>query len=409
MKSILFIIFSCLSVVVFSQITPLDRYISLMLKNHPKIQADRLKYNAMLAGIDEAGNVKDIQLSGGVFVHSPETRVGPQNFRLGVRQEFPWPGILKAQKEVVRAKAEIQSENNDATIQQMIFKTKSMYYELAKFRQLIVVLKENLALLNTYERLALSGLKNNLATMADVLKIRVKKNELNIEVKNEQSRLETRKRNFNRLLNRAVDAKIEIDSLKENVALTSILDIEEKIDRNPLINRFRKEREVIHKKMLLNEKEGLPKIGFGLDYVWVSKLKKANLTDNGKDVIMPMVSVSIPLFNKKYKAKTDRLKIQNEASLFGQQNEILVLKKALDDFQNKFDISKRKIKMYKENIVESRRIQKLILTDYTTGRIDYDEILEVEEITLKYELYKINELNNLYQQKSMIEYLITSK
>ncbi len=409
MKSKLFLIFSCLSIVVFSQITPLNRYISFMLKNHPKIQADRLKYNAMLAGIEEVGNLKDTQLSGGVFLHSPETRVGPQNFRLGARQELPWPGILKAQKEVVRASAEIQSENNDATIQQMIFKTKSMYYELAKFRQFILVLKENLALLNTYERLALSGLKNNLATMADVLKIRVKKNELNIEVKNEQSRLETRKRNFNRLLNRAVDDKIEIDSLKENVALPSILDVEEKIGRNPLINQFRKEREVIHQEILLNEKEGLPKIGLGLDYVLVSKLKTVNLKDNGKDVIMPMVSISIPLFDKKYKAKTERLKIQNEASLLGEQNEILALKKALDDFQNKFDISKRKIKMYKENIKESRRIQKLILTDYTTGRIDYDEILEVEEITLKYELYKINELNNLYQQKSMIEYLITSK
>ena len=43
-------------------------------------------------------------------------------------------------------------------------------------------------------------------------------------------------------------------------------------------------------------------LGFGLDYIYVEKRPDMNFSDNGKDIIMPMVSLSIPVFNKKYKS-----------------------------------------------------------------------------------------------------------
>ena len=60
---------------------------------------------------------------------------------------------------------------------------------------------------------------------------------------------------------------------------------------------------------LLNQKEKSPMIGFGLDYVPVEKRPGLDFADNGKDIFMPMVSLSIPIFNKKYTSRSSK---QNE-------------------------------------------------------------------------------------------------
>jgi hypothetical protein len=41
-----------------------------------------------------------------------------------------------------------------------------------------------------------------------------------------------------------------------------------------------------------------------LDYVPVSERPDMNFSDNGKDIVMPMVSISIPIFNNRYKSIT---------------------------------------------------------------------------------------------------------
>ncbi len=390
---------------VFSQ-DKLEDYIKIAIENHPKLQADSLQYQAILESVNEVGNIMDTQFSGGVFLSTPETRVGPQNVKLGAKQQFPWLGTQKAQKEVVKTQADVQLERIRDTQFQLRYKTQLNYYQLSETEQKIVILKENLALLDTYERLALKNLENNLATMADVLKIRMSKNELNTQIENEKSNLEVQKRDFNRMLYRNREEFIQIEPLEESVNLP-LLDSLSDFENHPLVNRFEKERTVLEKESQANQKESLPKVGFGLDYVLVSERSDLNVADNGKDIVMPMVSLSIPLFNKKYKAKAKRLQIQNEANYLAEKDQIITLENMLDNALNQFVTSKKNVETYNQNITESKRVQKLVITNYTTGRMDYDEILEIQELTLRYQLLKIKELHSLYQQKALMEYLLT--
>ena len=48
---------------------------------------------------------------------------------------------------------------------------------------------------------------------------------------------------------------------------------------------------------------GLPMIGVGLDYSIISKRDVPGLEMNGQDAIMPMLSVTFPIFRKKYNAR----------------------------------------------------------------------------------------------------------
>ena len=64
---------------------------------------------------------------------------------------------------------------------------------------------------------------------------------------------------------------------------------------HPELLKYDKLYESIEQSELLNLKESSPMIGFGLDYINVSERPDMNLSDNGKDIVMPMVSLSIPM------------------------------------------------------------------------------------------------------------------
>ena len=53
-------------------------------------------------------------------------------------------------------------------------------------------------------------------------------------------------------------------------------------------------------------------IGFGLDYINVTKRPDMTFNENGKDIVMPMVSLSIPIFNNKYKSQTKQNDLQQQ-------------------------------------------------------------------------------------------------
>ena len=72
----------------------------------------------------------------------------------------------------------------------------------------------------------------------------------------------------------------------------------ENLTFHPELLKFDKLFRSIEQSELLNQKESSPKIGFGLDYINVSERPDINFIDNGKDIIMPMISLSIPIFNK---------------------------------------------------------------------------------------------------------------
>ena len=85
------------------------------------------------------------------------------------------------------------------------------------------------------------------------------------------------------------------------------------ITYHPELLEFDFMQEVVDKKKISNAKDGLPSIALGLDYVIVSERTDMDLPENGKDVIMPMVSFSIPLFTKKYKSIDKQYDLESES------------------------------------------------------------------------------------------------
>ena len=99
-------------------------------------------------------------------------------------------------------------------------------------------------------------------------------------------------------------------------------------------------------------KQGLPKVGVGLDYVMVDKRTDMVVPDNGKDVLMPMVTLSLPLFRGKYRAAEKEAQLMQESYALQKKEVTNTLKTnyemAVFDIRQQTDL----ISLFDEQIME---------------------------------------------------------
>mgnify|MGYP000523656742 FL=1 len=68
----------------------LQPYLTEALENNPDIQAFELRYETAKEKVEEVGVLPETQFSVGYFASEPETRTGPQQYKLSVQQIIPW-------------------------------------------------------------------------------------------------------------------------------------------------------------------------------------------------------------------------------------------------------------------------------------------------------------------------------
>jgi outer membrane protein TolC len=127
------------------------------------------------------------------------------------------------------------------------------------------------------------------------------------------------------------------------------------------------------------KKEGLPSIGIGLDYIFVENRAIDNLADNGKDIIMPMVSVSIPLFSKKYSSKQKQLQLDQKAIESSKTTATNQLNMLFETALANLKTAKASVETQNKNISQANQAEKVLLAAYQVAKIDFDQILEIQK------------------------------
>ena len=143
----------------------------------------------------------------------------------------------------------------------------------------------------------------------------------------------------------------------------------------------------------------------GLDYVFIENRAVDNLLDNGKDIIMPMVSVSVPLFSKKYSSKQKQLQLEQKAietiraETTNQLNSVYEI--ALANLNN----AERTIKTQTDNLTQAEQAERVLLASYQTSKLDFEQILEIQQLKLKFQLNRITAEKQYAIQQAVIEFL----
>ncbi|MGO3708230.1 MAG: TolC family protein [Mesonia hippocampi] len=384
------------------QAQQLEQYIKLAKEQSPEIKALEAQKEQLSERINELNTLGNTSFGAGYFVSQPETRTGAQVAKLSVQQSFPWFGSFKTQKKYINSLVETKNYDIAIAKNKLALAVATNYYDLYMLKDKTQIYLKNIALIDSYEALALKGVETNQASAVDVLKLQMKRKELISKKEQTQGLFYAKSTAFSNLLNQE-DLLIELPD-------TLSLPKEELTDFNdpkihPEVLKYDYVISSIEQEEKVNRKGANPNIGLGLDYVFVEERPGMVMDDNGKDIIMPMVNISIPIFNKKYKSITaqNNIKVQ-EAQ---QQQE---LQKNLIDTQLSQAIEEQisariTYQNQLENLNYAEQAQQILLQQYQNGILQYNDVLDIIELQLTMELSLTEALNNYYRQQVTINYL----
>jgi len=336
---------------VFSQVAAqeLQSYLQQAESNNPDIQAFELRYEIAREKVNEVNTLPNTVVSAGYFVSEPETRTGAQRARFSVSQMLPWFGTITARENYATAMAETEYVDIVIAKRKLALSVAQAYYRLYSIQATQLVLDENIQLLKTYERLALTSVEVGNASAVDVLRLQIRQNELQQQKEVLQQEYLAEQASFNQLLNRkesiAVEVVPELRLPKEDPSYSA-----DSLRLNPELLKYDRLYESIEQSELLNQKQSAPDIGFGLDYVPVSERVDMDVSDNGKDILMPMVSLSIPIFNNRYSSVSKQNELRQREIEFQKSERLNTLETAFAEARSQRNQARIKFSTQERNL-----------------------------------------------------------
>jgi outer membrane protein TolC len=450
-------------------VSELDGYLKTAAMNNPGVKAAYQQYLAALEKVPQVGSLPDPVATFGFFIKPMEQLGGNQVGNIQLMQMFPWFGTLKAAKDEASMMAKAKYDAFTATKDELFFEVKSNWYQLMKYDLEIALVKNNIDLLQSLEKLTLikfqspdnssssvspgtgsmnsanpgtagnspgsmtnmgnqqspsnsgssgmnrspgmpGSMNSNQTGLQDVLRVRM-------EILEEQDRLallldqrRTEEVKFNALLNRDQNISVQISDslLVQKLPVNKLAVADSIMSNNPMLSMLEDETGSYASMEQKARKMGLPMMGVGLNYMPVAKREGNTSMMNGKDMFMPMVSVTIPIYRKKYNA------MQNEARLMQEtgDQQTIDMKNNLNvryrQFVQDLDDAERRMALYKEQEDLARKTADLLLTGFSTTGNNFEEVLRMQLKVLDYSFDHVEAIVDYNTAVAMAEKLMNS-
>lgn len=385
----------------------LEDYFLVGAENNPGLQAKYKAFEAAMEKIPQVGSLQDPNLSFGYFVSPVETRVGPQKARFSLTQMFPWFGTLRAQEDVASLMAEAKYQEFLDAKNQLYNQLAAVYYPLLETHELIAIEEENLRILETYYSLATSKFENGQGSLADALRvdIMIQASKTNIDVL--KMKIEGSNSWFNSLLSRSHDSPVEI-SEKLEISAADRMVLPDSIQTNPLLESMDLKIQASEASVLVAQKQGMPKLGAGVDYVLVGERKDVVMADNGKNVLMPMVTMSLPIFRGKYKGAQKEAELMQESYKLEKEELNNKLYGSFYRYSSDMQIQDGLITLYDRQVVTSEQTLELLYNGYSNSGKDFEEVLRVQQQLLEFQKMKLKAMVAYHTSLAQINY-VTAK
>lgn len=385
----------------------LASYIQEASENNPEIQAFLLRHQIAEEKVNEADWLPNTEISAGYFVSETETRVGPQRARFSLRQMLPWFGTITARENYAASLADAEFIEISIAKRKLALSVASVYYQFQTMDLQIAILENHLELLRTYEELALNAISVDKATAVDVLKLQIRSNDVSQQIATLKEELQSAQITFNNLLNRDKTEKIVILDRLQIPTQDLIYDLEA-LNLHPELLKYDKLYASVTQSQLLNDREGSPSIGIGMDYLPVAQRSGMDFIDNGKDIFMPMVSLSIPVFNKRYKSISKQNELRQQEIESQKEQRWRVLSSAFAKAISQRNQARIKYVTQNKNLQQADDATEILIKSYETAALDFNELLDVQQMQLTFELERAVAIQEYFTQQAFINYFINN-
>ena len=358
-------------------------YITEAIRNNPGLRSEYQSYQAQMANAQGAGVLSDPQLSAGL---------GKQLTTITIMQMFPWFGTLKADREQMDYKAQAAYQKFREKSLSVAFDVEKQWYSILATQEKVKAVKQKRALLNDIKKVAIYLYKNYTAgrdtKMSDQLRLDAEDERLKEQTESLETQLTLQKQQFNITLHRQPNAAL---SLPDSITLRQMPTFNwTEIERNnPKLAQYSAIQKAFKSQEEQTRAKGMPMIGVGLQYMLNGKVDMPMMPNmNGKDMVMPMVSVTIPIYRKKITSAIHSAQLMKCSAAYNYQSQLDALQSTYLSIEQRADDIKRKLKLYESEVSLLNRTLELMQKEYATGATSLTDILQTTRESIDYDLLK---------------------
>jgi outer membrane protein TolC len=383
----------CFSIVILTGPTigkaqPLSELIQTAITNNLELKALDLEYRAALEKAPQVSQLPDPEVGVGAFLFPVETRLGAQQARVSAAQMFPWFGTLEAREAVALTNANALLENVAGTELELSYQVKTAYFKLYEIQASQSIIRQNVRVLEALRRQTLASVESGQGTAADVLKVDLKIREWQQELLILDKEAEKPLAELNQVLNRPHNTPVQVQDTFGLAPMPFNQDtLLDRIRKNhPIIRKYALQQEASRRAIALNELEGKPSFGLGIDYIMVNPRSDIDPMRNGRDIVQLNAKVSIPLWRDKYRAKEreENLKIEalenRKSDLAGRF--LSLVEKAFSDYET----ARLRQELYAQQMTTTQAAIRILQAGYSASGNNFDELLRLETDLLDYQL-----------------------
>ncbi|MFA6126938.1 MAG: TolC family protein [Bacteroidales bacterium] len=418
-------------------------------ENNPGLKAKFSGYRAAFERVPQAGSLPDPVLEFGLFIKPMELMDGRQVADIRLMQMSPWFGTLKAAKDEASKMALAKYEEAQSVKNDLYYQVKTSWYQVYRTKQEIIAAEKNLELLRSLERMALirfkidgqaagatnsggsSGMESSQKTgnsgmtgaamgntsattgtsgrdagamsgsqapmqggsqggLVGLLRVQMEIGTLENRLAQLTDQLTTDQVRFNSILNRKPETEVFIaDSLMEAPLPGSLAILSDSIVNNPMYKMYEADRLANESRINMVTKMGYPMVGIGLNYSLIQKSPGNTSMMNGKDMIMPMITATLPIYRKKYDAMRLEAGYLRDASAESAQNVRNELTVRYQEAMQQYHDAGRRVGLFRRQSELSEKTITLLTRSFSASGADFEEILRMQQQLLDYEFKKI--------------------
>ena len=367
-------------------------YIAEAIRNNPALKSEYQAYQAQMTNAQGAGVLSDPQLSVGLFPQAMHHVNGKQLATITIMQMFPWFGTLKAGREQMEYKAQEAYQKFREKSLSTAFSVEKQWYSILATQEKVKAVKQKRALLNDIKKVAIYLYKNYTAgrdtKMSDQLRLDAEEERLKEQTESLETQLTLQKQQFNIMLHRQPNAAL---SLPDSITLRQMPTFNwTEIERNnPKLAQYSAIQKAFKSQEEQTRAKGMPMIGVGLQYMLNGKVDMPMMPNmNGKDMVMPMVSVTIPIYRKKITSAIHSAQLMERSAAYNYQSQLDALQSTYLSIEQRADDIKRKLKLYESEVSLLNRTLELMQKEYATGATSLTDILQTTRESIDYDLLK---------------------
>jgi cobalt-zinc-cadmium efflux system outer membrane protein len=392
-----------------NNLTKLEDYLAFAALNNAGLEAAFENWKAAVEQVPQSQSLPDPKFTYGYFIKEVETRTGPQRQRLSLVQMFPWFGVLEARTDAAAAEAKAAHKRYEAAKLELFYKVKDSFYEYAYLAQALEIAKQNLELLKHFEEVARTRYTAAAGSHPDIIRAQIELAILEDKLKTLEELRMPIVTGLNSILNRKTDLpllwpeKPQFNLVKIDRSVVTA----KMIADNPQLQALDFDVAAAKARVELAKKKFYPDINVGIDWIQTDEAITAGVRDSGKDPVIAMLSLNLPIWTDSYKAaklQAEALMRNRSSKKVQSQNDLVAqLEKTLYEFED----SARKVELYKGILIpKAKEMLDASEVAYQAGTVDFLSLIDAQRKLLEFELSLERIVTTNLQKLAQLEMLI---